>query len=279
MAINLRSAVPVDVPVKLAVNGDPQGARFPVLAPSSTKVLDECARTLSAVGPPHFFAMSACAARAMPGTVQRTRFSQFRALLPVSPKSGAAVREGHTGRRISWPCRTRGERRWPTRSLTPASTSRPSAPPKCPAAGRSGYWSMTRSGPGARSARPSTGHRGAGVRVAAPEQAGCARPRRHPAGKGANQRPIDLRHHGGPWLRRGRPDRGRQPQQGAQSAGLLSPLAHVPQKGRSLSPFTPGRPPAPPAARSCPAGRGGNPTRPAARSQAVGSPWPRRILI
>jgi len=35
--------------------------------------------------------MSACASRTTPGTVQRTRFSQFRALLPGSPKSAAAV--------------------------------------------------------------------------------------------------------------------------------------------------------------------------------------------
>jgi len=41
--------------------------------------------------PPHFCAMSACVSRAPPGTVRRTRFSQFRALLPISRKSGAAV--------------------------------------------------------------------------------------------------------------------------------------------------------------------------------------------
>jgi len=47
---------------------------------------------LAARWPPHLFAMSACPSRTTPGTVQRTRSSQFRAVLPVSPKGGCGSR-------------------------------------------------------------------------------------------------------------------------------------------------------------------------------------------
>jgi hypothetical protein len=66
------------------------------------------------------------------------------------------------------------------------------------------------------------GQRRAGVRVTTPEEAGRTRSAHGPAGEGADQRPIDLRHHGGPWLRYGRPDCGRQRRQGAQGAGALT---------------------------------------------------------
>ena len=70
------------------------GQRLTLPGPPSNANLKPPARQapqLAARYPPHFFAMSACAPRTTPGTVQPTRSGQFRTVLPVPPKGGAAV--------------------------------------------------------------------------------------------------------------------------------------------------------------------------------------------